>query len=115
MAALVDVVVGPADADAARTNQRMVGAGPRSGPFLDLQFAGSSANQSIHRLHVNTCALLLEQRERKGPGVDVVPAPGLPLFELVDVFLSDERRARVDQQIDLLATDCLDEGIDAQL
>ena len=115
MAALVDVVVGPADADPARTNQRMVGAGPRSGPFLDLQFAGSSANQSIHRLHVNTCALLLEQRERKRPGADVVPAPGLPLLELVDVFLSDERRARVDQQIDLLATDCLDEGIDAQL
>ena len=53
--ALEDVIVGAADADPARTDQRVPRIGPRGGPLLDLQPAGLGANKGVDEFHVTTC------------------------------------------------------------
>ena len=55
MLALEDVIVGAANADPARANQRMPGIWPRGGPLLEQQAAWVGTDKGVYELHGTRC------------------------------------------------------------
>ena len=80
MLTLEDMVVGAADTDPARTNQRMPGIRPRGGSLLELQAAWCGANKGIYELHGTRCRSL--ESAPIASGVEEGPAQRRPLRSL---------------------------------